>query len=1022
MLQTNQFKIYNASAGSGKTYTLVNEFLSLLLTKADADAFRNLLAITFTNKAANEMKERIIQKLKFLSDAEHTHAEMQQLVQETGLKPETVQQRSQKILSSILHNYGLFAVSTIDKFNLRLMRAFSQDMGLSINFDVEMDAQQLFAESVELLLSELQENHLLAKIMAEIAIENLIDNRKWDISKEMVMQSGTLFQDKFLDQLKILQKVSLEDFNAFRKEVNQKYFVSKNGIEDAANSFLDFAQNHGLTYNDFKGKSRGSILKYFEQVANGDYKLFSENQLKQLDERTFFTTQTMDEETLVFEIEQAYKKVVQHLIQYNFWNKIRKKINPITLYNEVEKKLNHVKSENNLLLISEFNKIISDNIQDQPAPFIYEKIGNRYHHYFIDEFQDTSDLQWNNLLPLLENAFAQDETVMIVGDPKQSIYRWRGGNPQLMLSLSQEHNERISVENLPTNWRSYDEVIKFNNHLYSFVSNQLTNDAYRQLFANATQNKNTKQGGFVQLRIEEKPKRGSGISFLEICMEKLLEDIKTAESQDFAWNEMAILVRKNSEGHQIAEFLSQNGYQVLSNESLLLNNAEEVQLLLIFIRYLAEPELDANRVHLVLNLIHNQIIQVDDVSTFLVEISSLTPLEFIQKMKNEGVDFSFVEQPFQSLYDQVSACVRAVGWNEKANAYVTFFMDEVLKFQYQQDTSPDAFLQYWELKGHKLSVVVPEGQNAIRLMTIHKSKGLQFPVVFLPYVTWNPQASGIWIPTENETIPYFYIEDLSMPEFLSDELQNLIAEEEAQAELDALNMLYVATTRAVEQLYITTEMNGKTPKPVSSYLNDFFNLQEEKKGNLVQFGNMQRVSKKAKRKSNQQVIVPFVSGDWTKKVMISKEHRLLWNEERAKAINYGKKMHAVLEKINAVSETNEVLHNFELQGFINEEEKEIIQDELQILFSETALKKVFEADEFFNERDFISPNGMVFRPDRLVKVEDAWILLDYKTGETKNKDIQQVQQYAKDLTDLGFAISKKYLIYLGQEDGIVEVP
>lgn len=1021
MLLPNKIKIYNASAGAGKTYTLVKEFLSLLFLKPESDAFKKLLAITFTNKAANEMKVRIVEKLQELSKLEDDEPEMKAMMEETGLAPDTIRAKSQSILTSILHNYGLFAVSTIDKFNLRLMRAFSQDLGISVNFDVEMDTSQILSESVDLLFSELQDEKLLAEILTEIALENLSNDQRWDISKDMIDQSGKLMKDKFLEPMQQLQKLSLEEFNAFRTTVNQNYFNTKNNIDKAAKEVLDYTRNQGLSIEDFKYKNSGSVLKYFLDIEGGKYELFG-NRAQQLFEKgDYLSNKSADIEALTLVISNAYSKIEENIREFKFWSKIKKKINPITMLNEVDKRLNRVKDENNILLIGDFNKIIGENIKDQPTPFIYEKIGNRYHHYFIDEFQDTSNLQWQNLLPLVLNALSDDMTVMIVGDPKQSIYRFRGGNPNLMIDMTRTEDDRIQVENLPTNWRSYHEIIQFNNALYTFIGGGLNHPGFKSLYGNSFQEENHKKGGFVQLRFEPTPKKGSGISHLDNCMERLYEDIQKAEENGFGWEDMAILVPKNIQGQRIAEYLSEKGYQIISNDSLLLQNSDHVQLLLAFIHFLTKPTNNEFRINLILRLYQNNLLNVEDKTQFISENINLNERDFIQKLKEREIHLEFLNLPFQSFYDQVSAAVRAFKLQDNANAYVSFFMDEILKFQYQPDPSPQAFLQFWELKSEKLSIVIPEGQKAIQLMTLHKSKGLQFPVVFLPYITWTPKTSGIWIPIEDEKVQEIYIEDLKDSEQMPTYVQERIWEEELQSELDALNMLYVGTTRAVEQLYLVAEIPGEKDLPVASYLYSYASRQEEFNNNLIAFGSPERVSIPKIRDNHGQVEVPFVSSDWTQKVRISEEHTLLWDDARAKALEYGRKMHSVLEKINHINETDDVLDQFELQGFISKEEKSLLSVELQKLFQHKDLQDLYNAEEFFNERDFVAPDGSLFRPDRLVKIQDKWVLMDYKTGEPKKKYENQLNNYAKFLTDLGMPVSKKLLIFLDQEEGVVEI-
>lgn len=391
-----------------------------------------------------------------------------------------------------------------------------------------------------------------------------------------------------------------------------------------------------------------------------------------------------------------------------------------------------------------------------------------------------------------------------------------------------------------------------------------------------------------------------------------------------------------------------------------------------------------------------------------------------------GVDLLVAFEPFNSLYDQISAALRAFGFAQNANAYVTFFMDEILKFQYQLDPTPQKFLEFWEQKGKKLSIAVPEGQNAIQLMTIHKSKGLQFPVVFLPYVTWSPKPSGIWIPLDDHQVKQFYVDNFDQAEFLPEEIQTLMELETIQSEMDSLNELYVATTRAVEQLYITTELLSGAGKPVASYLNDLVQLVNPDNPELSTFGEMKSIHsdenvENLKSLAENQIIVPFISSDWNKKVAISNEHILLWNESRAKAMDYGKKMHAVLEKLDGILAADDVIQRFVSQGLLTMDEGVAIKKELMNLFEHPKLKNAFSANDFLNERDFISSRNQVFRPDRLAQVDGKWILLDYKTGIPKSSHEDQINFYASELKALGIDIEEKYLVYLGTENQVIEV-
>ena len=357
--------------------------------------------------------------------------------------------------------------------------------------------------------------------------------------------------------------------------------------------------------------------------------------------------------------------------------------------------------------------------------------------------------------------------------------------------------------------------------------------------------------------------------------------------------------------------------------------------------------------------------------------------------------------------------------DEEADAYITFFMDEVLKFQIKKDASPQAFLNFWEQKGRKLSIVIPEGQKAIQLMTIHLSKGLQFPVVFLPFNTFSAKNDGIWMPTNHEKVSEVFTGNFKNKDFLPTPIQELMEEEEIQSEIDDLNLLYVATTRAIEQLFIITKL--KDSKTVASYFNNFANKFESFEDNILSFGSLERKSEFKVKVETNQIAVPFISSDWTKKVKISNEHALLWNQSRAESIEYGNKMHAVLEKINSIDDTESILENFEIQGFIDHQDKFKLSESLSELYEHPVLTHIFNAKESYNERDFIAKDGSLFRPDRLVKMNNQWFLLDYKTGDPHSKYEKQLNDYAQNLNDLGMPIAKKYLIYLNNENLVIEV-
>ncbi|MFA7687579.1 MAG: UvrD-helicase domain-containing protein [Moheibacter sp.] len=1030
MLQPNEFKIYNASAGAGKTYTLVREYLSILLSSPNPNKFESLLAITFTNKAANEMKQRILEKLAaFASDDYLALKDLETFSKDLNLPPEQIHQRSKKILSKILHNYSRFSVSTIDKFNLRLMKSFAQDLGLSVNFNVEMDLEKLLEESVNQLFSKIGEDELLTSVLIEIALDNLQENRSWDITRELIKTSKSIYDDKHLLHLALLQKYSLDEFNTIRKTVYQKVTSKKNRLRQIAQEVFNCLENQKLSVNDFSYGNSG-FIGFFLKLQKEIFEFPGSRHLA-FKENTNPEKWCSGKASSVAKnaIEQIAPKLIsfsdealEELRDLPLWTGIQKTIAALSVLNEVEKSVETIKEDNNILLISEFNKRISSSLQQQPSGFIYERIGNRFQHYFIDEFQDTSELQWLNLQPLVENAQAGSDTLMLVGDAKQSIYRWRGGNPEQMIKLIGDKDiQGITVENLPKNWRSYNNIILFNNRFYTETGAKLVSEDYQKLYLEGNiQEYNDKTGGYVQLNFIEK--NDGTEAYQDETLIQIRENIHSAVNQGFEYSEITVLHRTNAHGRLIAEFLSRENIPVISAESLLVTNSGEVQLIELFFKTLANEEDLVSKASFLTKLHGLGKIKPEDLTEEIQAVLNQDLIGLKNHLFAYGIDLNFIFEPSISLYDFTEKTIRQFGLGKKGSAYIQYFMDFILEYSTKNEYNLHRFLEYWEEKKGKLSISMPEGINAVNLMTIHKSKGLEFPVVILPFADWGDRMMPpkFWIPTQNEELPFekFLVEGFGDLEKVSPEIKKIIESERNEFELDNLNMLYVATTRAIEQLYIITQRLKKDSKTksVSLYFNQFVDSSENE---VVLEGEKMRYSE-PKKTIKQTETIPFVSEKWNDKISISKESSKKW--QKGKAIVYGELIHDFMRFIHTRKDIEPTLRNIIHSGLIGANEAEILRERILEILSHPELKIYFSTDyQSINERDFINETGGIYRPDRIAFQGKTAAVIDYKTGQMEEKHIAQIKAYAENLKKNGFEIKEKLLVYIGEEIEVKKV-
>lgn len=1045
------FTIYNASAGSGKTYTLVKEYLKVIFKSSSPLAFKTILALTFTNKAVAEMKERVIKTLQEFSDpyilTKSNHM-FDSLVEELHIEPKTLHQKSNAILESIMHNYASFDILTIDKFNHKLIRTFAYDLKLPLNFEVELDTANLLSKAVDKLIDKAGTDDELTKILVDFAVEKADDDKSWDVSHDFNIIAKLLVNENDIPYIETLKGKSLEDFKTLKSQLSKSVALLEAEVVRDAQGVLDLIDNHGLQFNDF---SNSYLPKHFQKLVDGD---FSVNfGLK-------WQTDLMGDVALcpkrvpvdvASRIESIKSSLIEHfnstkqqVLQHRFLKNVLKNITPLSVLNAINLSLKSLKDEDDLLLISEFNTLISNEIKNQPAPFIYERIGEKFKHYFIDEFQDTSQLQWENLIPLVGNAIAGENlkgetgTAMLVGDAKQSIYRWRGGKAEQFIGLYTDDNPFFvnkCVENLPANYRSLRQVVEFNNSFFEHLSGFVfSNPAHRTIYESSHQNHTINHEGYVELsfldikNIEEDEDKDL------LHFRKALETIRKAQTNGFSLNDICIITRKSKEGIAIANYLSEKNIPIVSSESLLLKNSPEVNFINAIIALATQPLNDELKIE-VLGYLAEHKLHLEDKHAFFDGLIRLNVFQMFKKLSDFDFLFNFESILQLPLYEAVETIVRQFQLNQESNAYLQFYMDEILDYSQKNHASFAGFIMHWEIKKEKLSVVSPQGNDAVQIMTIHKSKGLEFPVVIFPYANqklYFDMSPKTWFPVEKDSFNGFshlFVNMNSDLEEFGEVGSTLYHNYRSELELDTINLLYVVMTRAIEQLYVISELDldSQQNEKINMYSGLFIhylkNIQQwSETQNSYSFGDPLRklITKKKRESVTQGQFISTAKEEHNLTIVTNSGY--LWDTTQEKAQEKGNLIHHIMAQIKTPGDIQVVLDDFYSTGKINLVQLTELKPIIEQIVSHHQMISYFQNDQtIFVEKDIITKEGQIVRPDRIViNTENEAVIIDYKTGNEKPSHLQQLSSYQSILEDMNYTISKKILVYINEDIQIKE--
>jgi ATP-dependent exoDNAse (exonuclease V) beta subunit len=1054
------FTVYKSSAGSGKTFTLVKEYITLALQKPEY--YKHILAITFTNKAANEMKERTIRYLTELStfppDTNSAAYKflLPDLIKSTSLNEKQISEKSRQVLDSILHNYSDFAISTIDSFVHCIIRSFAHDLKIPLNFEIEMDTDKLLSKAIDMLLNKAGSDELLTKILVEFTEAKTDDEKSWHIEKDMHDFAQQLFKEDNLIHIEKIRNLSINDFLEIRKKLGSLITKFEKEISIVASSAYDLIVKHAIPTDAFY-HGRSGIGKYFENLSNRLIEKINPNSyvIETVEQDKWYAGKatTADKTNIDLIKEQlgdAFLKI-RHLKENNYKKHVLYKllyanIYPVAVLNEIESIIEEIKKEDNILPISEFNRRISKIVVSQPVPFIYERLGDKYQNYLIDEFQDTSTLQWMNLLPLIENSLSYDKFNMIVGDGKQAIYRWRGGDVEqfaFLPALPKEISDTFSIEraeaikrnyfekNLSSNFRSKLEIIDFNNKFFSYLSS-INSDYIKSIYKQCEQTYDPENnGGYIQIDFIDKNDFGDQ-TYDDITLNKIAEIIKELLEQNFSLRDIAILCRSNNNASVIARYLISSGIKIVSDESLLLSSSPDIGFLLACVSFVANTEEDFSKFRILHYLIKKSLVFDNDIFTLCSvlrkpnsgrdnSINTNLFCEYLQK-NNFSLNLSLLASlPVYELFEEL---ISIFGINKITDPYIQFFLDAVLEFSSKKKNNISEFLGWWEEQKDKRSIIVSDGIDAVRIMTIHKSKGLEFPIVIYPYAIEKVRntKTNLWIATNIPEIPELNSSLVNNNESLGEtEYSELYRSEKDKSFLDMMNILYVVMTRPSERLYILSKNpsdNFSEPKSIPDLFASFLHSQGKWDINKGVFTLGEKIVYLKKEKDDETKIVslhPYSSRKRGQLIHLKKKSTDVWDvEDPLRNSDWGNLVHLVLSLIDSNENVENIIVQLICDGLISKEQQEELADKIKNIISIPEISRYFQKDSVIkSEAEILLTDGSIMRPDRVVIEGNKAIVIDYKTGTNiRDSHKHQIISYAEALEKMGYIEIEKILVYV----------
>jgi ATP-dependent exoDNAse (exonuclease V) beta subunit len=996
----------------------VRSFLFRLLNSNQPEQVRRLLAITFTNKAAQEMKSRMLFHLASFASKSTPDREDSMFLEVAamcGITDDQLHQRSKKAYRYILHHFGQLQVATIDKLTHKIIRTFARDLGINARFEVALDGKSFMSEVVEQVLSKAGEDKALTGVLVNYVLQKSDELKSWDITKELNTIAQMYLNENHMQSLSDLEAVPMKAFVALNQKLKTQIETIQEPIQAASKAILIAFEDLQIPATLFPYESLPKLLKL---LADGQWpkEMLNTTVSKGLETGMFLKKNATDEARDSFgSIQEQVTALLETYTQY--WrqlvllNLLRRNVVPLSLMQHIGQGVSALQDERNNQLLGFFNKLISDAIKDTDTHFMYERLGVRFQHFFVDEFQDTSSLQWANLHPLFSHALEDSErqgSLVLVGDAKQSIYRWRGGHPEQFMALA---NKEVpftiapEVESLPKNFRSLPKIVSFNNDFFSKASTFLPLPSQQELYAKScNQEANSKSGGYVTIATVEGKNNEERIVAYQA---QVLARVKDCLEQGYGFEDICVLVRKNKQGVQIAKALTEAGIQITSSESLLVSQSPAVQFLMNLVKLRVAPKSKINRYAV---LEHFALLQPNPFDWTIKQMRH--PLrQVLLSLSNQKFDLrTFNQLP---IYAALEYAVWALSLTTQLTAHIQAFLDEVLKWQGNREGTPIELISHWELNKAHWTVRPPENRNAVKIMTTHKAKGLAFPVVILPFsdskwiegnnnLAWFPLPEGAYTPFKEMLLPIS--QNLTK---LGEGAKQTYETYYAQSFMDTLNTLYVGMTRPVEELHIITQ-KGNIASPPKGLPDIFARIIPELNNQGVIYGTR---TKQVPKTSDLIAITTAFTFNLAQATSVVAERSV----QSAEAL-FGTVLHEVMGLVDVPQDLDRALSQSNAKERLGITRYEQLLKSAQEIVAHEHLTAFFDpANIPYKERALFTSSGELLRPDRFViTTEKNVLLLDYKTGKHHESHASQLEEYAKCLSQQGLNVKQKLLVYCGK--------